>query len=237
MSDESRSARARSGKTRRRQPAPATAGGGHYLNVDSATPADHGNIDDNQLVVRLKDHKAYTTEAERPKSRLGQLNPFSRDAASPRISMMAPPPKSDLKETLKRPLSSLFRRPTSKAGNRDQSRSTEVSEVAAIDSADTVSKAESVDKAPFNLDTVARAPEFHVNHISAAYNFDLPGLDNPEIKKFGDLDLTPLMRFLQLEEEVIDETVPWTWDYLYVNILTETRENEWDVDEELPEGF
>jgi hypothetical protein len=38
-----------------------------------------------------------------------------------------------------------------------------------------------------NLDLVARAPEFTVNHVADLYNFDLPGFDNPEIKKFEDI--------------------------------------------------
>lgn len=90
-------------------------------------------------------------------------------------------------------------------------------------------------RANWNLDTVARAPEFTVNHVIDIYNYDLPGFENPEIKKLDDIDLTLLIRFLQLEEEVTDEQVPWTWDYLYANVLTETRE-EWDPDEDLPDN-
>jgi hypothetical protein len=47
-------------------------------------------------------------------------------------------------------------------------------------------------------------------------------------------DLNPLIRFLQLEE-VADEENSWTWDYLYANILSESRE-EWDEEEMLPEN-
>ncbi|KAE9549694.1 hypothetical protein FO519_007101 [Halicephalobus sp. NKZ332] len=118
------------------------------------------------LMVRLKDPNQMVEE--RPKSRLGQLNPFSRSDQS------FPTSKSEIKETLKRPLSNI-------------------------------------------------------------YNYDLPGFENPEIKKLDDIDLTLLIRFLQLEEEVTDEQVPWTWDYLYANVLTETRE-DWDPDEELPDN-
>ena len=49
-------------------------------------------------MVRLKDPNQ--SVEERPKSRLGQLNPFSRSEQS------FPSTKSEIKETLKRPLSS-----------------------------------------------------------------------------------------------------------------------------------
>lgn len=50
-------------------------------------------------MVRLKDPHHLD---DRPKSRLGQLNPFNRDRSEP----MSAPVKSDIKETFKRPLSS-----------------------------------------------------------------------------------------------------------------------------------
>jgi len=186
-------------------------------------------------MVRLKDPNQVVEE--RPKSRLGQLNPFSRNEQSFASS------KSEIKETLKRPLSSLFRRPSSKAG-RDTSSNTresgttdEIQEIPTDDNAgnDYKNKSDQYDRVNMNLDTVARAPEFTVNHVIDIYNYDLPGFENPEIKKLDDIDLTLLIRFLQLEEEVTDEQVPWTWDYLYANVLTETRE-EWDPDEDLPDN-
>lgn len=44
-------------------------------------------------------------------------------------------------------------------------------------------------------------------------------------------DLSLLSRFLCLEEEVNDEKVSWTWDYLFASVSTEMRD-EWAQDEE-----
>lgn len=44
-------------------------------------------------------------------------------------------------------------------------------------------------------------------------------------------DLSFLLRFLCLEEEVNDEKVSWTWDYLFTSVSTEMRD-EWAQDEE-----
>lgn len=44
-------------------------------------------------------------------------------------------------------------------------------------------------------------------------------------------DLSLLSRFLCLEEEVNDEKIFWTWDYLFASVSTEMRD-EWAQDEE-----
>uniref|UniRef100_A0AC34QZK2 Uncharacterized protein n=2 Tax=Panagrolaimus sp. JU765 TaxID=591449 RepID=A0AC34QZK2_9BILA len=223
--------RARSARNRRRQLA-------NQNNIPDLT-IEQPPVEE-QLVVRLKDPTHL--HDERPKSRLGQLNPFSRSTDQTFQTSKS----SEFKETLKRPLSSLFRRPGSRAG-RDQSNTRETNagsdEIQEITSRDDISisrnrtsaRNESFDKVPLNLDQIARAPEFTVNHVQDLYNFELPGFENPEIKKLDDIDLTPLIKFLQLEEEVADEPVPWTWDYLYANVVTESRE-EWDPDEDLPDN-
>uniref|UniRef100_A0A914YSD7 Uncharacterized protein n=1 Tax=Panagrolaimus superbus TaxID=310955 RepID=A0A914YSD7_9BILA len=231
--------RARSARNRRRQQQNGTIGGNMNLQLHDAQQPEP-QVEDAPLMVRLKD--PHHLSDERPKSRLGQLNPFNRDRGGGGES--TPKATNEFKETLKRPLSSLFRRPGSRAGREQQAaadksnreKETFSDEVQEIGKDEEVSSSrprnESFDRVPLNLDLVARAPEFHVADL---YNFEMPGFDNPEIKKFEDIDLNPLIRFLQLEEEVEDEAVPWTWDYLYANILSESRE-EWDADEELPDN-
>uniref|UniRef100_A0AC34GNV8 Intraflagellar transport protein 43 homolog n=1 Tax=Panagrolaimus sp. ES5 TaxID=591445 RepID=A0AC34GNV8_9BILA len=234
--------RVRSARNRRRTQQNGTAGGGNMnLQLNEAQQPEP-QVEDAPLMVRLKD--PHHLSDERPKSRLGQLNPFNRDRGGGGESSSAPKATTEFKETLKRPLSSLFRRPGSRAGREQQAaadksnreKETFSDEVQEIGKDEEVISSrprnESFDRVPLNLDLVARAPEFHVAEL---YNFDLPGFDNPEIKKFEDIDLNPLIRFLQLEEEVEDETVPFNWDSLYANILSESRE-EWDADEELPDN-
>jgi hypothetical protein len=237
--------RARSARNRRRAGQNGTGNMNLQLNDDQPPEPQ---VDDAPLMVRLKD--PHHLSDERPKSRLGKLNPFNRDGGESNSNNSIPTKTTEFKETLKRPLSSLFRRPGSRAGREQHAaaankshreKETFTDEVQEIGKDEEVSsrssrpRNESFDRVPLNLDLVARAPEFHVNHVGDLYNFDLPGFDNPEIKKFEDIDLNPLIRFLQLEEEVADEENSWTWDYLYANILSESRE-EWDEEEMLPEN-
>lgn len=50
-------------------------------------------------------------------------------------------------------------------------------------------------------------------------------------------DLSLLSRFLCCEEDIKDEEMAWTWDYIFANISTEMREewslNNGDDDEEI----
>lgn len=42
------------------------------------------------------------------------------------------------------------------------------------------------------------------------------------------LDISYLSSFLCLENEITDEEIPWTWDYLYTSVVDELQEEVFD---------
>jgi hypothetical protein len=100
--------RARSARSRRRQNGTGNNSNNMNLQVTEAQQQEP-QIEDAPLMVRLKD--PHHSNDERPKSRLGQLNPFNRDRGEPASAPIinnAKGGKMEFKETLKRPLSSKF---------------------------------------------------------------------------------------------------------------------------------
>jgi len=176
------------------------------------------------LNVRVKERE---TE-ERPKSRLGAL--FGRDGV---------PGASDIKETLTRPISSLFRRPPSASGVRKQSEASPQRGIVSLDSSSAGGKTPVGDTAPsmfangkINLsDQAATAPHINVNRISSIYPAELSYMKNANLWKSGDIDVSFLARFLCPEDEVVDEAIPWNWDSLFASVSTELKE-EWAMEEE-----
>uniref|UniRef100_A0A915DGE7 Uncharacterized protein n=1 Tax=Ditylenchus dipsaci TaxID=166011 RepID=A0A915DGE7_9BILA len=184
------------------------------------------------LNVRVKER-----EPERPKSRLSSL--FSKGDSSSTPAGIRPisEVKSDLKETLSRPLTSLFRRSQSNASasNAPPTRSS-TRDVAKEFSTETVGAAE-LDHTPgaehthFQADLsdqAAIAPHIHMHRVSSLYPNEPTYLHikNINLGKFNDLDVSFLARFICPEDEVTDETIPWNWDYLYASVSSELRE-EW----------
>ncbi|VDN36619.1 unnamed protein product [Gongylonema pulchrum] len=78
---------------------------------------------------------------------------------------------------------------------------------------------------------VANAPSVNASRIAAMYQLDFMNPKTAALAKLDDIDLSLLSRFLCLEEEVKDEEVPWTWDYVFASVSSEMRE-EWAQEEE-----
>uniref|UniRef100_A0A915PH46 Uncharacterized protein n=1 Tax=Setaria digitata TaxID=48799 RepID=A0A915PH46_9BILA len=167
----------------------------------------------------------------------------------------------DLKDTIKRPLTGLFRKQSSRTNSRlePKSESKTGRDIFALETlASNYENEQLVSRTSempcfeeacfFVLHDVTDVRNTNISHMSAAYQLDfiksrtsLVKLDDigPFCKYVGIklkiaeffADLTPLLQFLCLKEEADDEEVLWTWDYLFASVSTEMRE-EWDQDEE-----
>ncbi|VDM56821.1 unnamed protein product [Angiostrongylus costaricensis] len=83
---------------------------------------------------------------------------------------------------------------------------------------------------PLDFDAVARAPHLTVSQLHGMLQIDVFASKYPHLAKLDDLDISLLSRYLYTEEEVKDEDVPWTWDYIFASVSAELRE-EWAQEE------
>ncbi|KHN84294.1 Intraflagellar transport protein 43 -like protein [Toxocara canis] len=187
------------------------------------------------LNVRVKERD---NDAGR-RSRLGNL--FKEPASTAIKGLFNKEPAQELKETIKRPLTGLFRRPGSRAGsvnaphkgvNADGGNANmEVLASNYLQGDRSMSpEIPHIDKRLVQ-ESVAHAPNVSVNRVAAMYQLDALNAKNAFLAKLDDIDLSLLSRYLCSEEEVRDEKVAWTWDYVFASISTEMRE-EWALDEE-----
>ncbi|CAI4226587.1 unnamed protein product [Auanema sp. JU1783] len=146
-------------------------------------------------------------------------------------------------ETLKRPLTGLFRRPGSRAGRKkegmeseDAPQSTTAStspsgNTAVQNFAETSFPPSAGTSMPrVEYDAVARAPHITSAQLQGMLQVDHFAQKHPQIAKLDDIDISLLSRYLCLEDEVKDENIAWTWDYLFTSVSTEMRE-EWAQEE------
>ncbi|VDK64862.1 unnamed protein product [Onchocerca ochengi] len=151
-------------------------------------------------------------------------------------------PSHELKDTIKRPLTGLFRTPISHVNSKHRSKNESKTEADIFVSENSnhknehiISESQKIRSFEGVLHDVANAPNININHISATSQLDFTNAKNISLAKLDDIDLSLLLRFLCLEEEVNDEKVSWTWDYLFANMSTEMRD-EWAQDEERDDG-
>lgn len=164
--------------------------------------------------------------------------------------------QTDLKETLKRPLTGLFRKSPkdgeqkneeavqqsnndSAISNNKESYNTDVIEIHGniTDDSDKIKQ----DTPPNNRSTsllslsIVEAPKLTMNEMNAMYPLELLNNNVYNPYKIDDIDISFLTRFSWLEDEYLDENIPWTWDYLFTNVSYEMREetvnDEDDVDD------
>ncbi|KAL6735004.1 hypothetical protein Aduo_005486 [Ancylostoma duodenale] len=83
---------------------------------------------------------------------------------------------------------------------------------------------------PSEFDSVARAPHLTASQLHGMLQIDSFASKYPHLAKLDDIDISLLSRYLYSEEEVRDEDVPWTWDYLFASVSSELRE-EWAQEE------
>lgn len=148
----------------------------------------------------------------------------------------------DLKDTIKRPLTGLFRRPTYRSNSKFGSKSENKAETNIVASEASNCRNENLISQSLEapclegvLHDVANAPVININQVSTVCQFEFMNAKNVSLAKLDDIDLSLLSRFLCLEEEVNDEKVSWTWDYLFGSVSTEMRD-EWTQDEECDDG-
>uniref|UniRef100_A0A914ZWK1 Intraflagellar transport protein 43 homolog n=1 Tax=Parascaris univalens TaxID=6257 RepID=A0A914ZWK1_PARUN len=186
------------------------------------------------LNVRVKERESGAGR----KSRLGNL--FKEPPSTAIKGLFSKEPAHELKESIKRPLTGLFRRPGSRSGSvsvpqkdvKNEIGNAQVEEV----TSNLVQRERSV---PLDIpqvdrqlihESVARAPNVSVNRVAAMYQLDALNAKNAFLAKLDEIDLSLLSRYLCSEDEVKDEDVAWTWDYVFASITTEMRE-EWALDD------
>uniref|UniRef100_A0AAF5PX53 Condensin complex subunit 2 n=1 Tax=Wuchereria bancrofti TaxID=6293 RepID=A0AAF5PX53_WUCBA len=188
------------------------------------------------LNVRVKERENSGTR----KSPLGNI--FKDTSTTAIKGLFCKESSYDLKDTIKRPLTGLFRRPTyrsnSKFGLKSENKagtSIFASEASNCRNENVISQSLETPCFEGVLHDVANAPVINISQVSAVYQFDFMNAKNASLAKLDDIDLSLLSRFLCLEEEVNDEKVSWTWDYLFGSVSTEMRD-EWTQDEERDDG-
>ncbi|KAK6039896.1 hypothetical protein COOONC_22598, partial [Cooperia oncophora] len=133
----------------------------------------------------------------------------------------------------------IFRRPGSRAGRKRED--TEASASAGngqssyVDerslSPEAVSSSRKRDGATASdFDAIAKAPHLTASQLHGLLQIDAFASKYPQLAKLDDIDISLLSRFLYTEDEVKDEDVPWTWDYIFASVSTELRD-EWAQEE------
>ncbi|CAI5442094.1 unnamed protein product [Caenorhabditis angaria] len=203
---------------------------------------DDSSKSDDDLNFRVQDKTAIDPDTKKSTSRLGNI---LKDGGPIRNL------KENAAETLKRPLTGLFRRPGSKAGGRKKEKEAD------DDSSQPPVNFQAVSKISSTLEDVILDDEsdndrknggassrtnIGVEGISKAPNISLNKMNpmlgtagvNPKLAylfKLEHIDISILGRHLLPKEEITEEDVPWTWDHLYASLSTELRE-EWAADNE-----
>lgn len=186
------------------------------------------------LNVRVKERES---DAGR-KSRLGSL--FKEPPSTAIKGLFNKEPAHELKESIKRPLTGLFRRPGSRSGTMSVPQKDAKTEIGNARVEEVTSNyAQGERSVPLDIpqidrqlihESVARAPNVSVNRVAAMYQLDALNAKNAFLAKLDEIDLSLLSRYLCSEDEVKDEGVAWTWDYVFASISTEMRE-EWALDD------
>ncbi|KHJ98794.1 hypothetical protein OESDEN_01223 [Oesophagostomum dentatum] len=148
--------------------------------------------------------------------------------------------KEGAADALKRPLTGIFRRPGSRSGRKREDIEASTVSISAqggsfldersISPEAAVSSRIRSDASPSDFDAIARAPHLTASQLHGMLQIDAFASKYPHLAKLDDIDISLLTRYLYTEEEIKDEDVPWTWDYLFASVSSELRE-EWAQEE------
>ncbi|MFH4975364.1 hypothetical protein AB6A40_002073 [Gnathostoma spinigerum] len=196
------------------------------------------NGPDNTISVRVK-------ERDSDISRRGIIGGIFKETPGTAIKeFFNKEPTQELKETIKRPLSGLFKRPSSLSGPVPQKKEGKPNSGSASDSTTNICPNKgceaqfSPDVPTFSAerqimgDGAAKAPNIDVHRVAAMYQLDVMNMKNAHLMKLDEIDISLLSRYLCAEDEVKDENAPWTWDYLFASISSEMRD-EWAMEDEV----
>ncbi|KAI6224188.1 hypothetical protein M3Y95_00856600 [Aphelenchoides besseyi] len=148
-----------------------------------------------------------------------------------------PDQKIDIKDTLKRPLTGLFRRTKPQPPAQPQVQQTTTTSSTAfghnfqgsaefdVDAEDTIGR-------DFNnlnvsaLDDNASVLNLNPNNYTGSMGLDTIDFSSVDFGKFEDIDISCLARLICVQSEIMDEEEPWTWDSMFASVTSEMRE-EW----------
>ncbi|EPB79103.1 hypothetical protein ANCCEY_01856 [Ancylostoma ceylanicum] len=188
------------------------------------------DTDSSELSIRVKDRTGDDILVSGKKGRMG--------------SLFKEAPMKGLKEgaadALKRPLTGIFRRPGSRSGRKREDLDSSAVSISGqggtfVDERSlspelAASSRMRGDTSPSEFDAIARAPHLTASQLHGMLQIDSFASKYPHLAKLDDIDISLLSRYLYSEEEVRDEDVPWTWDYLFASVSSELRE-EWAQEE------
>uniref|UniRef100_A0A1I7ZKP1 Intraflagellar transport protein 43 homolog n=1 Tax=Steinernema glaseri TaxID=37863 RepID=A0A1I7ZKP1_9BILA len=155
-----------------------------------------------------------------------------------------------IKETIKRPLTGLFKRSSAKATKNEAKEEPErVSPAASSASIANVGNGavtagakpsgKSVEKISAETERSYHSDSgkplnssVNVNRVQPDLYLDSIMMKYPQLSKLDDIDVSVLARYLCTEEESCDENVSWTWDYLFASVSSELRE-DWAFEEDI----
>ncbi|CAJ0959534.1 unnamed protein product, partial [Mesorhabditis belari] len=209
-------------------------------------PDELNDLEANDLNIRVKDRGS---EEAPKKGRTGAL--FKGSLTEPQGSGIkslfnkeaAAGAASELKETIKRPLSGLFRRPGSRAGGRKDEDKDDKDQIPQVEDKGATQGNNSNERFEFtntsrrhsqapivnsDWEATAKAPHLPKQQFHSVFQIDALGAKHPHLSKMDDIDISLLMRYTCLEDEVHDEESPWNWDYLFATICAEMKE-EWGI--------
>ncbi|KAK6734643.1 hypothetical protein RB195_018059 [Necator americanus] len=140
--------------------------------------------------------------------------------------------KEGAAEALKRPLTGIFRRPGSRSGRKQEDFGLVSSsgqgggflDERSLSPEPAGSSRARGTTSPSEFDSVAKAPLLTASQLHGMLQIDAFASKYPHLAKIDDIDISLLSRYLYTEEEVQDEDVPWTIDYLLASLSSEMRE-------------
>ncbi|VDM96623.1 unnamed protein product [Thelazia callipaeda] len=148
--------------------------------------------------------------------------------------------KQDFKGIIRRPLTGLFRKSGTHSKNESKVEiETSTSKTLTFDYVEEHNVATNA-KMPFfenqTFDDIENSSGVNINHIPVLHQLNFMDHKIASLAKLDDIDLLLLSRFILVEEEVRDEDVPWTWDYLFTSLNAYVCD-EWAQDGERDVGY
>jgi len=135
-----------------------------------------------------------------------------------------PDQKIDIKDTLKRPLTGLFRRTKQSQSQLQLSQQQQ--------NADNEQDNEDHhDLHQSNLAFDDTMSVLNLNPHSETMGLETVDFSTVDFGKFEDIDISCLARLVCVQSEITDEEESWTWETLFANVTSEMRE-EWSQYEE-----
>ncbi|KAI6184792.1 Fucosyl transferase [Aphelenchoides bicaudatus] len=143
-----------------------------------------------------------------------------------------PDQKIDIKDTLKRPLTGLFRR-TKHSQNQPPPPPQQQFSQSQIEQEQDVNAQQDQFQNSLKLDE--NASVLNLNANTETMGMESMDFSMVDFGKFEDIDVSCLARLICVQDEITDEEEPWTWETLFASVSSEMRE-AWSQQEDDEDG-